>query len=197
MGRRIGAREGYDRPAPPGPAAPDRAGSRGTLRRLPDLLGHPWRFALRHPGRVAVRLRSAHRSALADRWLKGLHGVEIGGSAHHDFGLETVNVDRSTGLDTVYKREELERCGRAMHGDRTFDRDRPVTPVDELLDRHAQGFRSDEDRHWTVWTCDSFVELCERLAIPVLETQDPDDKTGNGFAAVLDAMSAGADRGPN
>jgi len=73
------------------------------------------------------------------------------------------------------------------HRDRTFDRDRPVTPVDELLRRHEHGLRSDEDRHWTVWTCETFLELCERLGVEVLEHQDPDDKQGNGFAVVLDA----------
>ena len=38
------------------------------------------------------------------------------------------------------------------HRDRTFDRDRPVTPVSELVERHEAGFESEEDRHWTVWT---------------------------------------------
>jgi hypothetical protein len=38
-----------------------------------------------------------------------------------------------------------------------------------------------------VWTCESFLELCERLGVEVLEHQDPDDKQGNGFAVVLDA----------
>jgi hypothetical protein len=71
------------------------------------------------------------------------------------------------------------------HRDRTFDRDRPVTPVAELVRRHAEGLRSTEDRHWTVWRCESFLALCEHLGLPVLEHQDPDDKQGNGFAVVL------------
>jgi hypothetical protein len=57
--------------------------------------------------------------------------------------------------------------------------------VEELVQRHADGLRSSEDRHWTVWTGESFLALCERLGLPVLECQDPDDKQGNGFAAVL------------
>ncbi|MFL5905131.1 MAG: class I SAM-dependent methyltransferase [Solirubrobacteraceae bacterium] len=190
--------------------------------------------------RLLWRLHNTRDSALAHRWLDGLKGVEIGGAAHNAFHLDTLNVDRTRDMDTVYKREELECAGVAMavdvvaegddlpfpdeafdfvlashvlehlpdpiralqewrrvarryvfvvlpHRDRTFDHDRPVTPVDELLRRHEQGLRSDDDRHWTVWTCESFLELCERLGVEVLEHQDPDDKQGNGFAVVLDA----------
>jgi SAM-dependent methyltransferase len=190
--------------------------------------------------RLLWRLHNTRDSALAHRWLDGLKGVEIGGAAHNAFHLDTLNVDRTRDMDTVYKREELECAGVAMavdvvaegddlpfpdeafdfvlashvlehlpdpiralqewrrvarrylfvvlpHRDRTFDRDRPVTPVDELLRRHEHGLRSDEDRHWTVWTCETFLELCERLGVEVLEHQDPDDKQGNGFAVVLDA----------
>jgi len=188
--------------------------------------------------RVLWRLHNTRDSALAHRWLDGLKGVEIGGAAHNAFHLDTLNVDRTRDMDTVYKREELECAGVAMavdvvaegddlpfpdeafdfvlashvlehipdpiaalkewarvsrryivlvvpHRDRTFDRDRPVTPVDELLRRHEHGLRSDEDRHWTVWTCETFLELCERLGVEVLEHQDPDDKQGNGFAVVV------------
>ena len=206
---------------------------------------HPTRVG-RRAGRLPTkrrllwRLHNTRDSALAHRWLDGLKGVEIGGAAHNAFHLDTLNVDRTRDMDTVYKREELECAGVAMavdvvaegddlpfpdeafdfvlashvlehlpdpiralqewrrvarryvlvvlpHRDRTFDRDRPVTPVDELLRRHEQGLRSDDDRHWTVWTCESFLELCERLGVEVLEHQDPDDKQGNGFAVVLDA----------
>ena len=73
------------------------------------------------------------------------------------------------------------------HRERTFDADRPVTPVEELVARHRAGFASDEDTHWTVWTCESFIALCERIGLPVVDHLDPDDKVGNGFAVVLDA----------
>jgi SAM-dependent methyltransferase len=203
---------------------------------------HLGRRARRFPTkrRLLWRLHNTRDSALAHRWLDGLKGVEIGGAAHNAFHLDTLNVDRTRDMDTVYKREELECAGVAMavdvvaegddlpfpdeafdfvlashvlehlpdpiralqewrrvarryvfvvlpHRDRTFDRDRPVTPVDELLRRHEHGLRSDEDRHWTVWTCETFLELCELLGVEVLEHQDPDDKQGNGFAVVLDA----------
>ncbi len=70
------------------------------------------------------------------------------------------------------------------HRDRTFDYDRALDPVEHLLARHAAGFASEEDRHWTVWTCESFVALCEAIGLEVLETEDPDRKVGNGFAVV-------------
>ena len=75
------------------------------------------------------------------------------------------------------------------HRDRTVDADRPVTPVEELLERHRTGFRSDEDAptHWTVWTCESFLELCEEVGLKVVGHLDPDDKVGNGFAVAIDA----------
>jgi SAM-dependent methyltransferase len=76
----------------------------------------------------------------------------------------------------------------APHRDRTVDADRPLTTVDELLARHREGFTSDEEvMHWSVWTCESFIELCERIGLRVLDHLDPDDKVGNGFAVVIDA----------
>lgn len=77
----------------------------------------------------------------------------------------------------------------APHRDRTFDVDRPLTTVQELLERHRDGFASEEDRHWSVWTCESFLEMCAAAGLKVLDHQDPDDKVGNGFTVVLDAAT--------
>lgn len=71
------------------------------------------------------------------------------------------------------------------HRDRTFDRDRDLTPLSELIERHESGFTSEEDRHWSVWTCETFLELCEHLGFEVLEARDPDARDGNGFAVIL------------
>lgn len=71
------------------------------------------------------------------------------------------------------------------HRDRTFDSDRAITPVEELLERHRNGFRSDEDRHWSVWDCPAFVELCASIGLEVVATEDPDRKVGNGFTVVI------------
>ena len=77
------------------------------------------------------------------------------------------------------------------HRDRTFDRDRPLTPLAELVERHETGFSSDEDRHWSVWSYETFVELCRHLDLEVLDGRDPDTKGGKGFAVVLSASAGG------
>jgi SAM-dependent methyltransferase len=78
------------------------------------------------------------------------------------------------------------------HRDRTFDFDRSLTPLSELIERHQAGFSSEEDRHWSVWTCESFLELCDHLGLEVIESRDPDRKAGNGFAVVLSARTGAA-----
>lgn len=180
-----------------------------------------------------------NQSAFVHRYLDGLKGIEIGASAHNDYELDAINVDRYDSMDTVFKDKEWELCGRRRpvdlvaagddlpfadesfdfvfashviehfpdpiralrewvrvarryvvlvvpHRDRTFDRDRPLTSVDELLQRHRQGFSSPEDEHWSVWTLESFLELCTRLGFAVVDHLDPDDKNGNGFMVVID-----------
>lgn len=191
-----------------------------------------------HPNRARARWRRRALLKLFHSYLDGLKGVEIGGSAHNDFKVDALNVDRYAEMDTVYKQAERQVCGRAKpvdiiapghelpledksfdfvlashviehipdpiaaleewarvarryivlvvpHRDRTFDRDRPLTPLSELIERHESGFTSDEDRHWTVWTCETFLELCEHIGFEVLEARDPDTKGGNGFALIL------------
>jgi SAM-dependent methyltransferase len=53
-------------------------------------------------------------SALAHRYLDGLRGIEIGGSAHNPFGLLTKNVDYVADMDTIFKKQEVLQCGSAM-----------------------------------------------------------------------------------
>ncbi len=76
------------------------------------------------------------------------------------------------------------------HQQRTFDVDRPLSTVDELLERHRSGFTSEEDLHWSVWTCESFLEMCDAIGLRVVDSLDPDDKIGNGFTVVIDATTA-------
>jgi SAM-dependent methyltransferase len=80
----------------------------------------------------------------------------------------------------------------APHRNRTFDIENPLTPVVELVERHRSGFTSDVDRHWSVWTCESFVEMCNATGLHVTDRQDPDDKVGNGFTVVIDAAKSRA-----
>lgn len=53
-------------------------------------------------------------SALAHFYLDGLHGIEIGGSAHNSFGLNTINVDRVGDMNSHFKQYEISECGEAM-----------------------------------------------------------------------------------
>ena len=53
-------------------------------------------------------------SKLAHRYLDGLKGVEIGGSAHNPFNLDTINVDYDDDMDTVFKKAEEVMCGEKM-----------------------------------------------------------------------------------
>lgn len=56
-------------------------------------------------------------SALAHKYLDGLKGLEIGGSAHNPFNLNTLNVDYTDNMNTVFKKAEQELCGEKMKVD--------------------------------------------------------------------------------
>jgi SAM-dependent methyltransferase len=205
------------------------------------LVLRPWWLAKIPPG-VRQRIWSLfHRqSGFVHRHLDGLRGIEIGASAHNDFGVDAINVDRYDSMDTKYKQEEWSRCGRKRpvdvvapgddlpfqddsvdfvlashvlehipdpiraleewirvarhkvvvvvpHRDRTFDHDRELTSLEEFLRRHESGFSSAEDQHWSVWTLESFVAMCDYFGFKVLDRLDPDDKVGNGFLVAIDA----------
>jgi SAM-dependent methyltransferase len=57
------------------------------------------------------------RSSLADKYLNGLKGIEIGGSAHNQFGLDTINVDYTEDINTVFKQEEIKLTGEYLKVD--------------------------------------------------------------------------------
>ncbi len=63
-------------------------------------------------------------SELAHKYCLG-RGIEVGGSAHNPFGLETRNVDLTDSMETVFKLSEIEMCGQALAVD-------IVAPGDEL-----------------------------------------------------------------
>lgn len=61
------------------------------------------------------------RYPLADTYLLGLEGIEVGGSAHNQFFLNTRNVDLTDDMDSFYKRAERRICGEAMPVDIVAD----------------------------------------------------------------------------
>lgn len=182
-------------------------------------------------------------SALAHKYLDGLSGLEIGGSAHNQFGLRTKNVDFVASLETEFKQDEIRMCGEALavdivapgdalpvpdesqdfvisshviehffdpiktlkewlrvirhggyvyiiapHKERTFDKDRPRTCLEELVARHFGSIpppEVDTHEHYSVWITQDFLDLCRYLNLNVVAHQDVDDKVGNGFAVVI------------
>lgn len=81
------------------------------------------------------------------------------------------------------------------HRDRTFDAGRDLTTAAELEQRGAGPRPPEADtdhamQHWSVWTRESFVEMCEHFGFRVMDSIDPDDKVGNGFAVVIDASAS-------
>jgi SAM-dependent methyltransferase len=192
----------------------------------------------RLPLRVRRDLERRKPYPLAQVYLKGLKGIEIGGSAHNAYHVDAINIDRAAVKHESYVAEETRLAGDVLHvdlvaegddlpftdksvdfvlashviehfpdpvrallewervarryvflvvphRDRTFDAGRPLTTVDELLERHRAGLRSDEDKHWSVWDLESFLALCDALGLRVVATEDPDRKVGNGFAVVI------------
>jgi ubiquinone/menaquinone biosynthesis C-methylase UbiE len=63
-------------------------------------------------------------SVVARRYCVG-RGLEIGGSAHNPFRLDSLNVDFTDSVSTDFKQAELARCGKALPVD-------IVAPGDEL-----------------------------------------------------------------
>lgn len=62
-------------------------------------------------------------SELAHKYLDGLSGLEIGGSAHNPFGLRTLNVDYTDDMETIYKKGEYDFCQEKMPVDIVADGD--------------------------------------------------------------------------
>jgi len=62
-------------------------------------------------------------SQIAHKYLDGLKGIEIGGSAHNPFGLNTINIDISD--SEIFKQEQKKLCGEILKVD-------IVAPGDEL-----------------------------------------------------------------
>ncbi|GEM_PF-727315 len=84
------------------------------------------------PARTAELPKPGKRfpeSKLAHQYLDGLEGLEIGGSAHNPFGLNSRNVDYTADLATVHKLEEVKICGEALPVDIVAPGD--VLPVAE------------------------------------------------------------------
>jgi SAM-dependent methyltransferase len=213
----------------------------GPLSRLDT---YPRSFLAGHPVRAVRNAVGNHPSVLANRYLAGLAGIEIGGASYNSFSLNTINVDfrrtpttgaeqlrwagRVLKVDVVAPADELPFTPDAVDfvlashviehltnpiraleewvrvskrylflivpsRENPIDRERPLTPLAEQLERHRIGWRVPEDAnamtHWSVWSPETFVEMCSAIGLRVAEVQAPDDKRGDGFAVVIDLSS--------
>lgn len=75
----------------------------------------------------------------------------------------------------------------APHKERTFDKDRPRTTLNELIERHERPNPPavDHHGHYSVWTTEDFLQLCSHMGWKVVAVQDVDDKVGIGFTVVI------------
>jgi SAM-dependent methyltransferase len=184
-------------------------------------------------------------SALAHQLLDGLKGLSVGDSAHNDWGLDTVNVDYTDDMTTVYKLEEIRLCGEARAvdivapgdnipvADKSFDfvinshviehffdpikaikewlrvarryvfiicplptalesdREKEITPLQELIDRHEGKIPApevDTHEHYTRWGPQDFANMCMAYGWEICAVEPVDRKVGNGFTIVIDVQ---------
>lgn len=74
------------------------------------------------------------------------------------------------------------------HKERTFDKDRERTTLNELINRHNQIIKTEEqftDKHHSVWITEDVLELCKYLKMNVIEYHDTDDCRHDGFIIVI------------
>ena len=74
------------------------------------------------------------------------------------------------------------------HKERTFDKDRGRTTLNELINRHNQIIKTEEqftDKHHSVWITEDVLELCKYLKMNVIEYHDIDDCRHDGFIIVI------------
>lgn len=81
---------------------------------LNNLLSYPKNLTLISNPNYKSNSVKFQESKLAHKYLDGLSGIEIGGSAHNPFGLNTRNVDYCPDMTTVFKQAELRLCGEAL-----------------------------------------------------------------------------------
>jgi SAM-dependent methyltransferase len=102
-------------------------------------------------------------------------------------------IDRSTGKIKVsdYARppnkDELKRAGKEK-AERVPQGVPHILVRDKSKAKLEEGwvyFDEDDHHHWSAWRTKEFVDLVKRLNFKIIETQDEDDKVGNGFTIVI------------
>ncbi len=78
-------------------------------------------------------------SALAHKYCVG-NGLEIGGSAHNPFGLNTLNVDLVDSIESSFKQGEIKQCGKVLAVDIVASGDKiplPDASQDFIVSSHV------------------------------------------------------------
>ena len=71
------------------------------------------------------------------------------------------------------------------HKDRTFDKNKPLTTIQTLIDRNNNPVEKYKDKHWTIWRPSNFIEMINYMGLEIEQLQNPDDKVGNGFTVII------------
>ncbi|CRF32902.1 type 11 methyltransferase [Brachyspira suanatina] len=191
-------------------------------------------------------IKKTANSEIVNKYLTGLKGIEIGGAAYADYGIDAIKIDRvniSSNINNPYYLEQtkhnsfiqdidiiadgdnlpfkdntvdfvftshvlehffdpikaLEEWYRVTkkggyifmiipHKERTFDKDRERTTLNELIGRHNGSIKSEkqfDDMHHSVWITEDILELCKYLNYNVVEYHDMDDCRKDGFIIVI------------
>lgn len=72
------------------------------------------------------------------------------------------------------------------------DADKPLTALKELVGRHTGAIpmpEVDNHQHWTIWTFETFLEMCNFYGWKLCAAMPTDDKVGNGFTVVIDVRA--------
>jgi SAM-dependent methyltransferase len=69
--------------------------------------------------------------------------------------------------------------------EKMFYKDRPRTPLAELIARHKAILRRSPQNGFSVWTAEDVVDLIGWLGWRILEVQSPDERAGNEFTVVI------------
>lgn len=72
------------------------------------------------------------------------------------------------------------------------DKDKPLTELQEHIDRYFNHVEGTSDEHHSRWTANSFISMCDWICLQtwgknwdIVRVDSPDDKVGNGFTIVL------------
>lgn len=131
------------------------------------------------------------RSKLADTYLTGLTGIEIGGAAHNSFGLNTINADRfASGSPerAVYETEQMRLCGSVMPVDLVAPGDQlplPDNAVDFVISSHVIEHFYNPMAALKEWyrVASNMCSLFARTSTALSTTEHPKQQLQNAFRA--------------